>query len=74
MLSMATLDLAEAVRYVTDSEGRRVGVLLDIGTWESLIGWIENAGLIRAIQDAEGEEVLAPRAAEEFYGPLPKAP
>ncbi len=40
---MATLDLPKTVRYVTDSEGRRVGVLLDIRAWESVIDLIENA-------------------------------
>ena len=40
---MAVLDGPKAVQYVTDSEGRRVGVLLDIQAWEALVEWIENA-------------------------------
>lgn len=32
-----------SVRYVTDSEGRRTGVLLDLQTWESVLDWIEEA-------------------------------
>ncbi|NJL26401.1 MAG: hypothetical protein HC897_00310 [Thermoanaerobaculia bacterium] len=30
-----------AVQYLTDTEGRRTGVLLDIQAWESLVEWIE---------------------------------
>lgn len=41
--AMATLEAPKTVQYVTDSEGRRVGVLLDIHAWEALIDWIENA-------------------------------
>jgi hypothetical protein len=40
---MATLDLPMTVRYVTDSEGRRTAVLLDIQAWESIVDWMENA-------------------------------
>lgn len=40
---MAVLDGPKAVQYVTDSEGRRVGVLLDIHAWEALVEWMENA-------------------------------
>jgi len=40
---MAVLDLPKTVQYVTDSEGRRVGVLLDIRAWDSLVEWIEHA-------------------------------
>jgi hypothetical protein len=40
---MAVLDLPKTVQYVTDSEGRRVAVLLDIRAWDSLVEWMENA-------------------------------
>lgn len=40
---MATLDLPATVQYLTDSEGRRTAVLLDIRAWESIVDWIENA-------------------------------
>jgi hypothetical protein len=40
---MATLDLPKAVQFVTDNEGRRTGVLLDIEAWESIVDWMENA-------------------------------
>ena len=40
---MATLDPPKTVQYVTDSEGRRTAVLLDIQAWESIVDWMENA-------------------------------
>lgn len=40
---MATLELPKTVQFVTDSEGRRIGVLLDIEAWESIVDWMENA-------------------------------
>ena len=40
---MATIAALSSVQYVTDSDGQRTGVLLDIGTWESLVEWIEDA-------------------------------
>jgi len=39
---MATADFPP-VQYVTDSEGKRTAVLLDIQTWESLVDWMKNA-------------------------------
>lgn len=40
---MAITNLPKIVQYVTDSEGRCAGVLLDIRTWDSLVDWIEHA-------------------------------
>lgn len=40
---MATLEPPKTVQYVTDSEGRRTAVLLDIQAWESIVDWMENA-------------------------------
>jgi hypothetical protein len=34
---MAVLDGPKAVQYVTDSEGRRVGVLSDVYAWNALV-------------------------------------
>lgn len=40
---MATLDPPKPLQYITDSDGRRTGVLLDIRVWDALADWIENA-------------------------------
>jgi hypothetical protein len=40
---MAITDLPKTVQYVTDGKGRRVGVLLDIRVWDSLVEWVEHA-------------------------------
>lgn len=39
---MSTLEPPIKVQYVTDSEGRRTAVLVDIHAWESLVDWMEN--------------------------------
>lgn len=40
---MAVLDGPKTVQNVTDSEGGRVGVLLDVYAWNALVEWMENA-------------------------------
>ena len=40
---MATSAALKPVQYLTDPEGRRTGVLLDIRAWESLLRWLEEA-------------------------------
>lgn len=40
---MSPSKVLSSVRYVTDSEGRPTGVLLDIKTWKSLLAWVEDA-------------------------------
>ncbi len=40
---MAGIAAVKSVQYVTDSQGQRTGVLLDIDAWESLVEWIEDA-------------------------------
>ena len=52
---MANLEGLKTVQYVTDSSGRRTGVLLGIGAWESLVQWIENATDIGIAAKALGE-------------------
>jgi hypothetical protein len=70
---MATLDLPDAIQYVTDSEGRRVAVQIDLETFQRIEALLENAGLVKAIQEAEAEEALDPAAARTFYRSLRKA-
>lgn len=56
MPATATL---RTVQYLTDTEGRRTGVLLDIQAWESLVEWIENATDARAAVKALTELTAA---------------
>lgn len=58
---MATSAALKPVQYLTDPEGRRTGVLLDIRAWESLLRWLEDAtdaqaaaNALQEIQDAGG--------------------
>ena len=66
-------------RYVADENGKRVGVLLDIGGYERLIEELEELEEIRAYDEAKaelekGEDELIPfdqavREIEEGRGP-----
>lgn len=40
---MTNVEALKKVQYVTDSDGRRTAVLLEIHAWESLLQWIEDA-------------------------------
>ena len=43
------------VRYLTDENGERVGVLLDIEEYEKLMGEIEELADLRAVDEARRE-------------------
>ena len=52
-------------RYVTDEEGERVGVILDVREYERLMGALEDLADLRAADEtleaiARGEEELLP--------------
>ena len=61
-------------QYIVDESNRRVAVQIDLETFERIEVLLENSGLMGAIQEAEGEEALDPRAAKALYDSLPKAP
>lgn len=62
---MATSVAVKPVQYLTDPEGRRTGVLLDIQAWESLLRWLEDATDAQAAANAlqEIHEAGGPREA-----------
>jgi PHD/YefM family antitoxin component YafN of YafNO toxin-antitoxin module len=52
-------------RYITDADGKRTAVILDIATWERLLDELEDLEDIQAIYEAKqalarGEEELIP--------------
>jgi hypothetical protein len=59
----------KTVQYVTDSEGRRTGVLLDIRVWESLVEWIEDATDTRVAVKALTDLAAAGGAREAGWVP-----
>ena len=59
--------MLEKVRYVTDEQGERVGVLLDVAEYQRLIAQLAldpefRTGLSRAELEALAESILAPTA------------
>ncbi len=40
---MRKIQASKPVQYLTDGEGRRTGVFLDMDSWEALLAWIEDA-------------------------------
>lgn len=40
--NMTVADALQSAQFVVDKEGQRTAVILDIRSWEMLIGWIED--------------------------------
>lgn len=49
--------------FLYDDKGERTHVLLPLSQYESLIEAIEDAGLLRAMQETDGDEILTPEQA-----------
>jgi len=61
-------------QYVVDEANRRVAVQVDLETFEKIEELLENSGLMQAIREGEGDELMAPEAARALYDSLDKAP
>lgn len=55
--------MSEAVRYITDEEGKRVGVLLDLDTYEQLAHRRKDSDLLTDLSKAELEALAKSRLA-----------
>ena len=54
-------------QYIVDEQNRRVAVQVDIKTFEQIEEVLENYALSRLMKNAEGDEMLSLREAEDFY-------
>ena len=52
------VDTARDPSFLHDEEGNKTHVLLPIDVYEELLEVVEDAGLLRAMQEADGDEVL----------------
>lgn len=57
-------------RYIVTDDGRRIGVLLDIETFERIEELIENCGLARYMEEVEEEETLSLDEARRYHAQM----
>lgn len=53
------LELREVASFLYDAQGHKTHVLLPIEQFEKLLETLEDEGLVRALQETEGDEVLS---------------
>lgn len=56
---MRKVQALKPIQYLTDGEGRRTGVFLDMASWEALLAWIEDATDTQLAVRALGELAAA---------------
>lgn len=59
-------------KYIVDENNRKIGVQLDITTYNKIEEMLENYGLVKLMEDNEGKETLTVKEAKEFYKKLDK--
>jgi len=59
--------------YIVDEQNRKVGVQLDIETFNKIEEVLENYALVRLIEDHSDEEALQLNEALAYYQTLEKA-
>ncbi|CAN5882403.1 hypothetical protein BH24DEI2_BH24DEI2_18710 [soil metagenome] len=52
------VDTTRDSTFLRDEQGKKTHVLLPIDVYEALLEAVEDAGLLRAMQEADGDEVL----------------
>lgn len=60
-------------KYIVDEHNKKVGVQLDIATFEKIEEIPENHGLVEPMKQTEGEEKLAAAKATAYYRTPDKA-
>lgn len=52
------IEPVDKASFLYDEKGERTFVLLPVAQYEKLLEAVEDAGLLRAMQEADGDEVL----------------
>lgn len=60
-------------KYIVDEHNHKIGVQLDIHTYEKIEEILENYALVQLMKENEGEETLDIRQAKTYYQQLDKA-
>ena len=59
-------------KYITDEKNGRQAVIIDLETFNRMESIIEDHGLAKYMEEAEGDEVLSVNEAKEHYRSLKK--
>lgn len=59
-------------QYIIDEKNRKVGVQLDLKTFEKIEEIIENYALFRLMSENDDDEILDLEKAKEYYSTLEK--
>jgi hypothetical protein len=54
-------------QYIVADNDRKIGVVLDIETFERIEELLENCGLARYMEEVEEEETLSLNEAQQYY-------
>lgn len=57
-------------QYIVTDNDRKIGVVLDIETFERIEELLENCGLARYMEEVEEEETLSLNEARQYYAQL----
>lgn len=55
---METKELPFAKEFITDTKGHITKIIMDFNDYRRFLGWIEDAGLVRAMNEAKNEAPL----------------
>lgn len=59
-------------QYIVDENNKKVGVQLDLKTFEKIEEIMENYALFQMMQENSDDEVLDPENAKKYYSKLEK--
>ena len=59
-------------QYIVADNDRKVGVVLDIETFEKIEELLEDCGLALSMEEVEEEESLSQSEAQEYYAQMKK--
>ncbi|HOI14099.1 MAG TPA: hypothetical protein PLG75_09580 [Methanoculleus sp.] len=57
-------------RYIVTDDGRKIGVVLEIETFERIERLLENCGLAQYMEEVEKEETLSLNEARQYYAQM----
>lgn len=60
-------------QYIVDEKNRKIGVQLDIKTFNKIEELLENYALVQLMKENENEDILDKKESETYYSQLEKA-
>jgi hypothetical protein len=59
-------------KYITDAKNQKQAVIVDLETFNRMESIIEDSGLAKFMEEAEGDDTLSVHEAKKFYKSLKK--